>query len=538
MKYGHLAPSISSDEPNPEIRFHDSPFYLQHGLSPWPAPAQGPRRALVNSFGAGGVNACVVVEQYAEDGRTGSEQAGGPYLFTLSARNVERLEEYVHRFADHLQGHPDVDLASLCYTLQTGREAMEERLAIVATGVEELVERLSGWNSPESSRNVCRGKADVRGSKPRLSSEANLEACDLNQLAAAWVGGRELNWGALYPGRKPRPMSLPPYPFARERYWISDSVFREELLGQEGQLHPLISYNSSTLREVSFISTLSNAAFYAKDHKVNEEMVLPGAAFLEMACVSGNLAGEQRVRKIKDIVWMQPLFFGKSHPTLRTVLKQADDDIAYAISSSGEDNEPIVHSEGTLTFWDGSPAPVADDQMPIHALKAQCKLLEPGSALYGESRKFGIEYGPGFQTVQEVYAGPSFVLSKLRIPDHMKGEFGQFILHPSIIDGAFQTIAGLAARADTPKLQLPFALDEVEILHPVRQTCYVYAEFGDSCTQPEAGVTKFHIRLLNEAGDTLVKFTNVYVRTILEPLALQGPAQPIGPVLKSPAGRF
>jgi polyketide synthase PksL len=87
LQHRQLAPSIHSDEPNPSIAFEDSPFYLQHALSDWPSPAGQPRRALVNAFGAGGVNACVVLEEYSQPHAQAQSEETGPYLFVLSARN-------------------------------------------------------------------------------------------------------------------------------------------------------------------------------------------------------------------------------------------------------------------------------------------------------------------------------------------------------------------------------------------------------------------------------------------------------------------
>src|SRR5205085_3650243 len=151
MKHRQLAPSIHSDQVNPDIEFKESPFYLQHGLSDWiPAPGQ-PRRALINSFGAGGVNACVVVEEHENPNSSKRLGEASPYLFTLSAKNVDRLREYAHRLLVHLRNEQEMDIANLCYTLQVGREAMQERLAIVASDVNELIDQLSDWSERGSS---------------------------------------------------------------------------------------------------------------------------------------------------------------------------------------------------------------------------------------------------------------------------------------------------------------------------------------------------------------------------------------------------
>ena len=515
MKHQQLVPSIHSDEVNPDIEFKESPFYLQHGLSEWNTPASHPRRALINSFGAGGVNACVVLEEYEKPKSSSGSQENAPCLFVLSARDEVRLREYANRLLLHLSSRHDVDLAGLCYTLQVGREAMAERLAIVVSGVQELIGRLDDWSKRGTLSKISRGSVASKRESKRSSKVAKIATGEkgLIELASAWVAGAEVDWESLYSSSKPQRTDLPTYPFARERYWISDSPVLEKLPPQEAQLHPLVSFNSSTLKEVSFSSALSDTAFYAADHKVNEEKIFPGAGFLEMACITGNIVAEQRVRKITDIVWVRPLNFRNGQQTLRTFLKQAGDNVEYVISSFDDENEPILHSEGRLAFSNAwTDTADAEDNISIEALKAQCDGHQKGADYYQKLRAFGVQYGPAFQTIQELYINSSFALAKLKITDPLKGEFGQFILHPSMIDGALQTAGGLLGGLEVAVPHLPFALDELDILHPVRQTCYAYAEFADLRDQNRGGVTKFNIRLLNESGDVLIRFKNLFVR--------------------------
>jgi polyketide synthase PksL len=516
MKHQQLLPSIYSDEVNPDIEFMRSPFYLQHGLSKWESSPDLPRRALVNSFGAGGVNACVVLEEYKSPCALEERPKPGSHLFLVSAKDQDRLREYVDCLLLFLKKEQDVNLANLCYTLQVGREAMEERLAIVVADVNELIGRLEEWSSQGNSASVFQGT--VRSSHAAkwfsTASQAVLSNQRLMDLAAMWIKGEEAEWEKLYSGSRPQRIAAPTYPFARERHWISGSLVSGQGTSQGIQLHPLISHNSSTLREFSFNSMLSDTSFYALDHRVQEENILPGAAFLEMACMAGNIAGERSVSKIRDIVWVRPLSFRKGPQTLRTCLRQTGDSIEYVISSFGDENETIVHSEGKLVFRSDHVDRADEKQMPIQALKAQCPKPQKGSAYYSKFRRHGFNYGPSFRAVQELYVNGSFALAKLNIPDHLKNDFDQYILHPSLIDGALQATAALAQGSESGSSHLPFSLEELEILYPLAQTCYAYAELADSGEQNRSSIRKFHVRLLNENGDLLVKLYNLVVRAV------------------------
>ncbi|UJF36279.1 hypothetical protein L0M14_06270 [Paenibacillus hexagrammi] len=142
MKHKALAKSLHCETVNPYIQLQDSPFYIVQETKEWSSvqDAQGrevPRRAGVSSFGFGGANAHVVLEEYIPKVRERSKLAvspENPAIIVLSAKNEERLKEQVQRLMVDIQEQPftDKDLIDIAYTLQVGREVMEERLAIIA----------------------------------------------------------------------------------------------------------------------------------------------------------------------------------------------------------------------------------------------------------------------------------------------------------------------------------------------------------------------------------------------------------------------
>ena len=282
----------------------------------------------------------------------------------------------------------------------------------------------------------------------------------------------------------------------------------------DSKMHPLISYNSSTLKECSFSSLLSDYGFYALDHQVNGQKIFPGAGFMEIACIAGNIAGEQPVRKIKDIVWAQPLSFQKGPKMVQTFLKSIGGGTEYEIISLNEEYERVVHSEGRLFFSNDIHQSVdMGKSFSIRKLKEQCSAPREGAHYYEQFRKSGFNYGPAFQTIQEFYINGVYALSKLKVAASLKTDFDKYILHPSIIDGALQTVVGLMDEtrpADVP--YLPFALDEVDIIRSLPTTCYAYAEFSGSDEHTKAGIRKFDILILSEAGNVVVKLNGFYVR--------------------------
>ncbi|MDV2992196.1 MAG: hypothetical protein N4J56_001850 [Chroococcidiopsis sp. SAG 2025] len=139
-----LPPSLNFEQPNPQIDFANSPFYVNTKLREWKANGT-PRRAGVSSFGVGGTNAHVVLEEapVQEQGRLGAEEQGrSDRLLVLSAKTASALEKATVNLANYLKQHPDVNLADVAYTLAIGRRAFDRRRMVVVRDGEDAVTAL------------------------------------------------------------------------------------------------------------------------------------------------------------------------------------------------------------------------------------------------------------------------------------------------------------------------------------------------------------------------------------------------------------
>src|SRR5262245_25555008 len=90
----------------------------------------------------------------------------------------------------------------------------------------------------------------------------------LSRLLDLWVKGLEFDWNKLYGEVKPRRISLPMYPFARERYWIENVPGQVSSAVAGTFLHPMLHRNTSDLREQRYSSTFSGEEFFLADHRV------------------------------------------------------------------------------------------------------------------------------------------------------------------------------------------------------------------------------------------------------------------------------
>ena len=150
LKHRRLVPSLHFGTPNPQIDFEGPGFRVQTADEPWPAPASGPRRAGLSSFGIGGTNAHLILEEAPERGDSPRAVDDGPVLLRLSARGRDAVERATETLADVLDdpGRRDgLRLVDVATTLHRGRERFDERRACLARGVAEAGRRLRDGNS-------------------------------------------------------------------------------------------------------------------------------------------------------------------------------------------------------------------------------------------------------------------------------------------------------------------------------------------------------------------------------------------------------
>ncbi len=196
-----------------------------------------PIRAGLNSFADSGVNLHIVLEEYPIKAPVSKiETTTSSQLFVLSAKDDKRLDEYIDNYIDYLSNTKiDSSFEDLIYTLQVGRDAMDERLCIVASSQTEVLEKLimiknSGKEGSLEKKGIFYGNINRNKengiikilTKDMINTiiEQSLKTAKWEQLAQLWTSGLHIDWTMVWKNKKVYPISLPDYPFAKERYWV------------------------------------------------------------------------------------------------------------------------------------------------------------------------------------------------------------------------------------------------------------------------------------------------------------------------------
>lgn len=168
-----LPPAMNFETPNPAIDFAASPFFVNTEARPWAVASGAKRRAAVSSFGMGGTNAHVVLEEAPAVAEAVDEAAAGAVtgdaadaaaarwageeLLVLSARSEAAVKQAAGRLGAHLAAHPGLALRDVAATLREGRRELGWRAAVVASGTAQASERLRALASANPSARQAAG---------------------------------------------------------------------------------------------------------------------------------------------------------------------------------------------------------------------------------------------------------------------------------------------------------------------------------------------------------------------------------------------
>ncbi|MEU9929970.1 SDR family NAD(P)-dependent oxidoreductase [Streptomyces anulatus] len=233
-----LVPSLHAAAPNPAIDFAATPFHVQQTVADWSTGRHGgPRRAALSSFGAGGVNVHMILEEPPSPRRSDDPPHPGSDLLILSAPDEERLRLMARRLGSWARATGRrTFLADITHTLRVGRAEFDARLAVPVSGHQAFAECLDRLADPAtdlaeavdeaggSLGRVTPGQslADVFDGSPEMTEVLRglADRGDLAALGRLWCQGAAVDWQALLGAEDRRRVPLPGFPFRRTRHWL------------------------------------------------------------------------------------------------------------------------------------------------------------------------------------------------------------------------------------------------------------------------------------------------------------------------------
>ena len=294
-------------------------------------------------------------------------------------------------------------------------------------------------------------------------------------VAEAYQAGLPIRFAGLFSGETRRRISLPSYPFQRERHWIELPRRRSGSAG-----HPLLGARHESARgEITFETEVFPAdPAWMNDHRVFGRVVAPGALYGAMACAA-SLLEESGPVVVEDMQLHNPLVFeedetGDEGRKIQLVLDAAEPTSPrdVQIFSKGSEGDWTVHVEGRLA--PGASDPEAGGRIDLESLKAGLSPMDV-AGYYRHRASTGVDLGPSFRTLGRVWSRPGEALGEVSLPETLTKH--GLDVHPLVLDGCFQVVGAARNLAGTEggATYLPFGWERLWLAGslPDRVVCHV-----------------------------------------------------------------
>ena len=373
-----------------------------------------------------------------------------------------------------------------------------------------------------------------------LRRDEDERACLLRTLSALYARGAPPDFARLHP-QGGRVVALPMYPWQRERYWIEPApaespsnraprALPRGAVGGEPWNHPLLGapFSSPAHPGARFWegALCPEALPYLSDHRVEDAIVLPAAACIEMALAAARQAHGAGPHTLEDVAFREALVFsGGEARTAHFVLSDQEPGLPASPSapSPGPAGGPATASFQLFSRGHGDAS--AADSWTLHASGRIRVSTEPsppppseapegiqrraaaeisGEAYYEALAAWGLLYGPSFRGVKRVWSGVDEAVSLVRLPEALAPEAGAYALHPALLDAALHASLAPLLALDPGGPFVPVHIRHLRVHRPAAGEVWSHAQLrpgaGEGASSFEADV-----RLLDATGQVLVE---------------------------------
>ncbi len=307
--------------------------------------------------------------------------------------------------------------------------------------------------------------ASLRRGKPER--ETLLQAC-----AGTFVAGCLPDWAALQSGQGDV-VTLPTYPWQRERYWIERAAPARRALPATGA-HPVLGVRVPIAgRQLAVFDGDSQAArHWLADHRIFGRLLLPAAAVIEAFGAAARMAFDTAGAVLTDFEMERPLFLPEADAPVaywQTQVQWTDDGRARL-----ELHEALPSRQGDAPAWRRVATATAhrttSGAPPAHAEAALADALGPtfgAEAVYAAFDGIGVAFGPQFRCLDAIARDEGGAHAWVDLPPASAASASRHLLHPVVLDAAMQlcsVAAGVApAEAVSPHVFLPLGAERVEL---------------------------------------------------------------------------
>jgi myxalamid-type polyketide synthase MxaB len=349
---------------------------------------------------------------------------------------------------------------------------------------------------------------------PSLRKDKDAWAQILDSLAKLYVAGVDIDWKHFDSNYNHSKVQLPTYPFQRQRYWVDVADFTQKL-NLNKRLYALLSPMIRTSIHDSDVSIFNSEISvdlypYIIDHKVYDNIIIPGAAYVEMSITAAIQETNWHENDFKHIeidslLIEQPLVLNadssRSIKEIQLVIEKENSLYPFEIISLSDESSYVRHVSGIISLQDNEEELIPEN---LNIIRNRCANNVPPDELYSYFKSNGLDYGDAFRGVRNLYTSDTEVLAQIILPHDVPDSM--YIAHPALLDSCFQATAGLKfyqnKNHESDVAYLPFEIEKIKIFRPLGREVYSHIVGLDSAG---AIVMKFNIDIYDMLGNLLMQ---------------------------------
>jgi acyl transferase domain-containing protein/acyl carrier protein len=371
---------------------------------------------------------------------------------------------------------------------------------------------------------------------PSMRREEHERALMLGSLGALYTLGRGPAWSSVYQlgGRCVR---LPFYPWQHERCWLegaptnSDAQLEGVALDGTG-FHRLLGrhFKSPHLTGTHFWETTldKKAMPFLDDHRIEGALVLPASFYLEMALAAAVEAFGAEPFVMKDVEFHKALFIHESAtPIVQVILSPGTDgasqfhiygwrgEVPHSVGEAAPSGAVwTLYSSGNIRPEQRGSITKESAHIDLDEFRATSAESMSGQDYYLKLRESGIDYGPFFRMINQLWRHGADVLGQLHAMDSPDDECKNDLIQPAILDACIQ-IVGAAVPAEAGgngdrNIYVPTHIAQIRIDARPGSHLWTHAHLQER----DAAKIKGEVRLLDEAGHVAVEMLGLQLKNI------------------------
>lgn len=360
-----------------------------------------------------------------------------------------------------------------------------------------------------SSISQCLAHRSCQGTVlPSLRRKEKERTTLLGSLGALHVLGCRVDWRGVYPAATVT--RLPTYPWQHDHFWSESRESRDVRL--MAPVHPFLARRLRAEQPTWQTWIDQQTTPYLQDHRVQDRVVLPAAAYVEMVLGAARTIFGSVSVSIEELDFHKALVLPEGDGQICLQLAYQPQESTFAISSRPPESEAewVVHSTGTVLArkdLQGSPT------VPLDQIRKRCAQELTKDLVYRRFKETGLAFGPAFQGVAAAWRCEGEAIGRVQLPANLENDLPSYIIHPAMLDACLQVFsAALPEDLTGGTLYLPVQIERLRWFANADKPAWSHARL----VRQGGRIIVGDIRILAENGEVLVVIEGFQCRALTQ----------------------